>query len=581
MKKAAERENVASLTKQHLSETELISLFENMVVPFSYYRMIYDESGNAVDYEILAVNHAFELETGRMRDEVIGKTALEAFPKTELYWISCFGRVALTGIAEQITEYSAELEKWYSLRAYSPKRGFVAVTVSDVTRYIREQEMLRRATQEIEAQKEENDRLAHVEPITGLPNRLSLYETFVKRAEKGLGERFSVAIFTSDNLAEILASYGSVLSDHIMRILAQRVQTYFSEYGMCFSMTGTDLVLLFTAPCDERKMRQMMERAQALIREPVELGGASYYITASCGASCFPRDGVEHDELIMKANLALYQAKRTGNAVSFYSDQIGQMLLRRTQVRNALPKALEHSEFEVFFQPQVHPLTEKILGFEALLRWHSVELGEVSPMEFIPIAEESRLIQPLGLWVLKSACKTLRKINEQYKTNLFIAVNVSGLQLQTEDFVEQVFALLGQTGVRPELLELEVTESVLVDREQRAVEKLNTLYESGVRVALDDFGTGFSSLSLLNDLKISTLKVDKTFIQSTQMAELAKMIVRLGHLIGAKVVAEGVETEEQMRFVRHSGCDRVQGYYQALPMPITSLMRYLETKACR
>jgi EAL domain-containing protein (putative c-di-GMP-specific phosphodiesterase class I) len=183
--------------------------------------------------------------------------------------------------------------------------------------------------------------------------------------------------------------------------------------------------------------------------------------------------------------------------------------------------------------------------------------------------------------VMKNACKTLSRINEQYRTNFFVAVNVSGLQLQTEDFVEQVFATLEQSGIRPALLELEVTESVLVNREQHVIEKLNALYESRVCVALDDFGTGFSSLSLLKDLKISTLKVDKTFIQNTQVAELAKMIVRLGHLFGAKVVAEGAETEEQMRFARHAGCDRVQGYYHALPMPIESLMRYLETKACR
>ena len=579
--KKAEKAEVAAASGLNLSIAELSLLFENMVIPFSYYRMIYDENGCAIDYEFLAVNHAFEQETGRTRGEVVGKTALELFPKTERHWISCFGRVAQSGEAEQITQYSAELEKWYSLHAYSPIRGNVAVTVSDVTHYLREQETLKQTTRLLQAQQQENDRLAHEEPITGLPNRVRLYEMFEKRAEGGEGAHFSIAIFAPDNLAELLASYGSVLSDKIMRILAQRLQTHFQAFGSCFSMTGTDIVLLFTASCDEQRIRQMLECAQAIIRRAVELDGTSYYITASCGASCFPRDGVDHDELIMKANLALYQAKRNGNAVSFYSEQIGQTLVRRTQIRNALPKALENGEFEVYFQPQVHPLSEKILGMEALLRWHSVELGEVAPMEFIPIAEESRLIGPLGLWVLQNACKTLHRINKQYRTNLFIAVNVSGIQLQAGDFVEQVFSILSETGVPPELLEVEVTESVFVSREQHAMQVLNNLFESGVCVALDDFGTGFSSLSLLKDLKISTLKVDKTFIQNTQVAELAKMIVRLGHLFGAKVVAEGVETEEQMRFARHAGCDRVQGYYQALPMPIESLMRYLETKAYR
>lgn len=283
----------------------------------------------------------------------------------------------------------------------------------------------------------------------------------------------------------------------------------------------------------------------------------------------------------MKANLALYQAKRTGNAVSYYRDQIGQMLLRRTNIRNALPKALENDEFELFFQPQIQPLSERLLGFEALLRWHSPVLGEVSPLEFIGVAEESRLIQKIGDWVLQNACRTLKQINERFQASFFMAVNVSGIQLQTERFVERVFDVLSEMNLSPELLELEVTESVVVNREQRIIEKLNRLYASGVRVALDDFGTGFSSLSLLKDLKISTLKVDKTFIQDAGVAGLAKMIVRLGHLFGATVVAEGAETEEQMRFTRHAGCDRVQGYFHALPMPLESLMRYLETKACR
>ena len=358
-----------------VSEDELRLLFENMVIPFSYYRMIYDENGRAKDYEFLAVNHAFEQETGRTREQVIGKTAREVFPKTERYWIECFGRVAKTGEAEHITEYSAALEKWYSLRAYSPKRGYTAVTVSDVTRYIQEQEALRRTTKQLQAQQLENDRLAHEEPITGLPNRTCLYEAFAQKVESETCEQFSLAIFAPDNLAEILASYGSVLSDKIMRILAQRVSAQFIEPNACFSMTGTDIVVLYAHPCDEQAMHRALARTQKAIQQPVEIDGASYYITTSCGVACFPRDGTERDELIMNANLALYQAKRTGNAVAFFSEQIGQTLLRRTQIRNALPSALENEEFELFFQPQMHPIHERVLGFEALLRWHSAVLG--------------------------------------------------------------------------------------------------------------------------------------------------------------------------------------------------------------
>lgn len=573
--------NAIPAIEAELSEAELHMLFENMISAFSYYRMIYDEQGNAVDYVVLAVNRAFEQTTGLRRADIIGKNILSIFPQTEKYWIESFGRVGKTGVSEHLSNYAAAFNRWYSIFAYAPLPEHVAITVSDITDYVNEQASLRQTALELQAQQKENERLAHEEPITGLPNRACLIEAFARKAEDALSERFSVAIITPDNLAEILASYGSMLSDQIMRILAQRVRMNMEGFDACFSMTGTDIVLLFSLCCDERKIQQALKRVLSLIRQVVEVEGARYYITASCGVSCFPRDGADHDELIMKANLALYQAKRTGNAIAFFNEQIGQTLLRRTQIRNALPNALENDEFELYFQPQLHPIHERVLGFEALLRWHSAVLGEVSPLEFIPVAEESRLIQPLGLWVLKHACQALRRINEQYKTDLFIAVNVSGLQLQMEDFVEQVFSILTQTGIRPALLELEVTESVLVEHDRCTIEKLNALYDRGVCLALDDFGTGFSSLSLLKDVKISTLKIDKSFLQSTGVAELVKMIVRLARLFGAKAVAEGIETEEQMRLARQAGCDRVQGFYLALPMPLNTLLRYLEAKLCR
>lgn len=581
MSKTDEPANAVFATQRELSEAELRMLFENMISAFSYYRMIYDEQGNAVDYVVLAVNRAFEQTTGLRRADVIGKNILSIFPQTEKYWIESFGRVGKTGVSEHLSNYSAAFDRWYSVFAYAPLPEHVAITVSDITDYVNEQASLRQTALALQAQQQENDRLAHEEPITGLPNRACLFEAFARKAKDGQGERFSVAIITPDNLAEILASYGSMLSDQIMRVLAQRVRSNMAGFDACFSMTGMDIVLLFSLCCDEIKIQQALKRVLSLIRQAVELDGASYYITTSCGVACFPRDGTERDELIMNANLALYQAKRTGNAIAFFNEQIGQTLLRRTQIRNALPNALENDEFELFFQPQMHPIHERVLGFEALLRWHSAVLGEVSPLEFIPVAEESRLIQPLGLWVLKHACEALHRINAQYKSDLFIAVNVSGLQLQREDFVEQVFSILAQVGIRPELLELEVTESVLVERDQCTIQKLNALYDRGVCLALDDFGTGFSSLSLLKDMKISSLKIDKSFIQSAGAAEMVKMIVRLARLFGARAVAEGVETEEQVRLARQAGCDRVQGYYLALPMPLDSLLRYLEAKLCR
>ncbi len=567
--------------QKDISEDELQLLFERMVQQISYYRMIYDAEGRPIDYVFLAVNRAFELESGKAREDLIGRNVLSIYPETEQYWIDCFGRVAKTGIPEHISNYSATFRKWYNVLAYSPKPGHVAITVSERASQLEDHLSLAQTEKALEEQQQENYRLAHEEPITGLPNRASLYEEFAKKVQDENVRQFLVAILAPDNLAGILASYGSVLSDAIMRTIAQRLTAQFRDPGECFSMTGTDLVLLISMPYDESRLHEVLSSAQKAIQLPVGIDGVDYYISASCGAACYPRDGIDRDQLIMKANLALYQAKRLGEPIAFFDENISQSLRSRLQIRNSLPKALVNKEFELFFQPQSRMISDRMSGFEALLRWHSEELGEVSPRDFIGIAEESRMILPIGTWVLQEACSALRRINEKFGKQYFVAVNVSGVQLYSEDFAEQVLSIIEKSGIEPRLVELEVTESVLLNREARAIEKLNELYRHGVRIALDDFGTGYSSLHVLKDLKISSLKIDKVFIQDPNAAALTKMIVHLGHTLGAEIVAEGVENEEQMRFVRRAGCDRVQGFFKGLPMPIDTLTRYVTSKECR
>ncbi|MEA4915692.1 MAG: EAL domain-containing protein [Christensenella sp.] len=564
--------------QQIISQEELQLLLENIISEFSYYRMVYDANGHPIDYVFLAVNRAFELQTVKSRQELIGKSVRSVFPETEQYWIDFLGRVAKSGVSESTTNFSAAFQKWFHVLAYSPKPGYVAITVQDETNMMNKHHSLERTAQALEIQQLENYRLAHEEPITGLPNRVCLYEALSRKIQSEPDETFLLVIIAPDNLSGILASYGSVLSDAIMRGLAQRFAAHFPGHDICFSMTGTDLVLLLTMPIETDKMREEYVKAQKVVQQPVTVDGIDYYISVSCGATCYPQDGTDREELIMKANLALYQAKRVGEPFVFFSEQISQKLHNRLLIRNAMPMALEHKEFELFFQPQLHSSQDKVMGFEALLRWHSEKLGEVSPRDFIGVAEESRLILPIGTWVLKEACTALRKINDRYGTQYYVAVNVSGVQLSADDFVDRVLSILAKTGIEPCLLELEVTESVLITRELHAIEKLNTLHEHGVRIALDDFGTGYSSLSMLKDLRIMTLKIDKMFIQDPNATVLTKMIVRLGHTLGAEIVAEGVETEEQMRSIRRAGCDRVQGFFKGLPMPLDPLMRYLSAR---
>ena len=340
--------------QQSLSQEELLLLLENMISEFSYYHMIYDEAGRPIDYEFLAVNRAFELETGKSRQELIGKRARIVYPEMEQYWIDFLGRVARSGVPETTTNYSIVFQKWFRVLAYSPKPDHVAITVQDETNMINKHLSLEETTQALEAQQLENYRLAHEEPITGLPNRACLYEALSSKMRSKLDETFLLVIIAPDNLSGILASYGSVLSDEIMRGLAQRFAAHFPGHDICFSMTGTDLVLLLTMPLEEEKMREEYIQAQKIVQQPVKVEGIDYYISVSCGVACYPKDGTDREELIMKANLALYQAKRTAEPFVFFSEQISQKLHNRLLIRNAMPKALAHKEFELFFQPQIH-----------------------------------------------------------------------------------------------------------------------------------------------------------------------------------------------------------------------------------
>ena len=559
-----------------LSESELLLLLDNMISPLSYYRMIYDAEGKPVDYIILAVNTAFELETGTKREDVIGKNVLSIYPETESYWIECFGRVAKTGVSERMKQYSSELKKWYEGIAFCPREGYVALSLTDITQYVYERTRLDQTTDELKTQQAQIDHLAHIEPISGLPNRACLYDAFAARVADGNGAPFTLAIFGPDNLAEVLASYGSTMSDRVMYTVAQRLRTFCEPGFTFFSMTGTDLVLLMPAMDSKDQIREQLMRFQQVIREPVEEEGASFFISATCGVAEYPADGTDRDDIIMKANLALYQAKKSAEAIRFYEVQIGNMLLRRMQIRNALPKALENGEFELYYQPQFELATGNIVGVEALLRWHSPELGEVSPAEFIPIAEKSRLILPIGRWVYQTACEAVKRIERERNIALRMAVNVSGVQLIQDGFCERVMIRLQEYNIPPERIELEITESVLINKEANALSQLNQLSDLGVRIALDDFGTGYSTMSLLKDLHVSTIKIDRSFIQDANALVMNRVLVRLGHILGAKVVAEGVETPDELKRVQRIKCDLAQGFLLSVPLPLGDLLNLLE-----
>lgn len=317
--------------------------------------------------------------------------------------------------------------------------------------------------------------------------------------------------------------------------------------------------------------------------QPFKIDNTEIRLTASFGISVFPDDGNDASEVLKSADMSMYRAKELGrNNVQFFEKYMRDEIIQKTEMENRLVNAVKNEEFFLVFQPQYVIDSERIRGLEALVRWKSPELGVVNPMKFIPLAEEMRLIIPLGEWILKTACKKFKIFQEQYGMDACISVNVSTVQLKDSNFIQVVKNILDETGIKPECLELEITESIFIESFNEAILLLKELKKIGVRIALDDFGTGYSSLSYLKSLPIDTLKIDKSFVDdlslNTSQVQIIGDIISLGHNLGVAVVAEGVEYEHQLHYLKEHSCDYIQGYLFDRPLEEEFLSRLFSVR---
>jgi predicted signal transduction protein with EAL and GGDEF domain len=314
--------------------------------------------------------------------------------------------------------------------------------------------------------------------------------------------------------------------------------------------------------------------------EPFNIDGNAISTSVSIGISLFPDNGRDVDSLLKCADMAMYKVKERGkNGFCYYSSILNDEIQARVNIEKYLKKALDNNEFILYYQPQVDVKTKKIEAFEALIRWQSPELGMVSPLDFINVAEEIGFIVPLGEWILRTSCEFIKTINTNKSASYKISVNISVMQLLQDNFTEMVETVLEITGLSPSLLELEITESIIMESPDLIVEKLKTLREKGISIALDDFGTGYSSLAYLRKIPITTLKIDKLFIDDISSAEcntaLTDSIIDLGHKIGLTIVAEGVETSHQLEYLESNKCDMIQGYLFSKPLPPVEVEKVL------
>ncbi len=462
------------------------------------------------------------------------------------------------------TSAVAQLTLWFK-RQFSPTqqdRSQLAALVRLAAVALEQHHLLERLTHQ-----------ATHDPLTGLPNRFSFEQRLCAALERARdsGKVLAVLIFDLDRFKTINDTLGHQAGDALLKAVAERLGERTRQSDLLARLGGDEFALILEKLRSPEVATRVAQSLLAILAEPFVIGERELFVTASIGVSLYPEDGEDASTLLSNVDSAMYQAKAQGkNRFHSFLPGLNAEAARRLELETHLRRALERQELHLHYQPKVSLPDQRLVGFEALLRWRHADLGHVSPADFIPIAEESGLIVEIGRWVLQAACKQARCWQRSGRS-VPVAVNVSALQFSRSDFVAAVKDALTESGLEPRLLELELTESTVMSDTELGAKRLAELRALGVRVALDDFGTGYCSMAYLRRLPFDTLKIDRSFIRDMlsedQGGALVEAIVRLAHSLRLEVVAEGVESEAQLSLLQRFGCDTAQGFYFARPLP--------------
>jgi diguanylate cyclase (GGDEF)-like protein len=422
---------------------------------------------------------------------------------------------------------------------------------------------------------EEIKHLAFYDPLTQLPNRRLLLERLKHGIEIGRreGKQPALLMLDLDRFKVVNDSLGHLAGDELLQQVAARITTLLRAVDTVARLGGDEFIVFLEDITHPQDAARVAEEIIADLSKPFKLSQSDdVWIGASIGISLYPQHGDTPELLMDHADAALYQAKDHGRGCfAYFSEELTRAVQERIVMEVRLRKAIEQHELRVFYQPQVDIVSDRIIGAEALVRWYDPIEGLIPPFRFIPIAEETNLIVEIGEWVLRETCNQGRQWLDMGLPPLTLAVNVSPHQFRRSDINALVEAALAETGFPARQLELEITESGLMENQDNATDILNSLHAQGIRLAIDDFGTGYSSLAHLKRFPLDVLKIDKSFIDdiphNKDDMEIAATIVAMGHTLGFKVLAEGVETQEQLAFLRKNGCDTYQGFIKSRPIP--------------
>jgi diguanylate cyclase (GGDEF)-like protein/PAS domain S-box-containing protein len=534
-----------------------------------------------LDFRFVSVNPAFTRITGWQEHEVRGRSAslLNCAQHSPEHYQTLRDTIQREGQWRgelwQRRKDGEEFLSWLQTSGVRDAQGerthFVQV-ITDITERKRNEQELRY--------------LANYDTLTGLPNRTLLSERLghaVVRARRG-GRKVAVLFLDLDRFKHVNDSMGHAAGDRMLKAAGSRLRDNVRDGDTVARIGGDEFTVVLEDLVDAGEAERVAQKLISAFEQPLELeDGQDVVISPSIGVSLYPDHGQTPTDLIKFADTAMYQAKDRGRKTYMvYTESMDAAARLRATMIGALRKALERNEFSLVFQPKLSLLDERITGVEALLRWHSEELGEISPATFIPIAEETGMIVEIGDWVLVQACSQLAAWYRAGLRDISMSVNVSVLQLLRGELTQRLCDVLAESDMSPSQLELELTESMVMANAEQSITTLRQLKAVGVTLSIDDFGTGYSSLSYLKRLPIDTLKIDKEFVGDITTdpddEAITATVINMAHSLGLNVVAEGVETAEQVEYLREQGCDEIQGYLHSRPLPPRELAAWLRAR---
>jgi diguanylate cyclase (GGDEF)-like protein/PAS domain S-box-containing protein len=526
---------------------------------------------------IVTANQAMSRHTGHDLQDVVGDSpslmlmGLEPGGACQVMWQAVAARGSWQGELSVRRRNGSEYPAWLMVNSVRQSQGdlshyiFTSIDISD----------RKKSEQRIRF-------LAEHDVLTELPNRSLCIERLrlaVQQAERS-GQKVAVLFIDLDRFKDINDTLGHHIGDGLLRSVARRLLEAVRAGDTVSRLGGDEFVVVLGAVQDLHEVAHVVDqRLIPLIRQSHHVEGAELHVSCSVGIAIFPDDARDIDDLMRHADTAMYQAKAGGkDAAQFFNAEMTERAQARMQLEAHLRRALELQQFELHYQPRVDAASGRLLGVEALLRWQHPELGWVPPSGFIPLAEETGLIVPIGAWVIERACRQVAEWRRQGLSGIGVSINLSARQLRDDGVIETVRAAMARHGVQAGVLELELTESMVMEDAERNLQQMHALRALGVGLSIDDFGTGYSSLAYLNRFPIDKLKIDRSFVHDmlgnrTDRA-ITMAIIGLGHTLGLKVVAEGVELEGEAALLREASCDELQGYLIARPMPAAELVEW-------